>query len=259
VVSLDGSDVAELALPPAQELARTVGSELVRLEVVPFPPYVLYDHGSAIAAFEPDKELADSEQYLVEAAARLTATGSEVRTRAELAQPAVAIAEVADQEKANLIVMATHGRSGFARLVLLQGILRHTPANRRAADASGAGGIAGGNRSVRPQGRGGKPAAPRHRRQRAIGPTRSPLWTGCGRPRAYWFCGHNNLAGIGAGSDSLPARFLNEPSTFGGSKGHVGELPQMLEEYYAARGWQNGVVGETKLQELEIEYLAAAV
>ena len=39
----------------------------------------------------------------------------------------------------------------------------------------------------------------------------------------------------------------------------MGELPQMLEEYYAARGWQNGVVGETKLQELEIEYLAAAV
>jgi hypothetical protein len=28
---------------------------------------------------------------------------------------------------------------------------------------------------------------------------------------------NNNLAGIGAGSDSLPARFLDEPSTFGGS------------------------------------------
>jgi aldehyde:ferredoxin oxidoreductase len=69
----------------------------------------------------------------------------------------------------------------------------------------------------------------------------------------------NNLAGIGAGSDSLPARFLNEPSTFGGSKGHVCELPQMLAEYYAARGWQNGVVGEAKLRELDIEYVAGAV
>ena len=68
-----------------------------------------------------------------------------------------------------------------------------------------------------------------------------------------------NRAGIGAGSDSLPVRFLNEPSTFGGSKGHVCELPQMLEEYYTARGWQNGVVGEAKLRELAIEYLPATV
>jgi aldehyde:ferredoxin oxidoreductase len=33
----------------------------------------------------------------------------------------------------------------------------------------------------------------------------------------------------------------------------------MLEEYYTARGWQNGVVGEAKLQELDIEYVPAAV
>jgi aldehyde:ferredoxin oxidoreductase len=70
---------------------------------------------------------------------------------------------------------------------------------------------------------------------------------------------YNNLAGIGAGSDTLPARFLNEPSTLGGSKGHVCELPQMLEEYYTARGWQNGVVSQAKLRELDIEYVPAAV
>jgi aldehyde:ferredoxin oxidoreductase len=64
----------------------------------------------------------------------------------------------------------------------------------------------------------------------------------------------NNLAGIGEGSDSLPARFLNEPSTLGGSKGQVSELPQMLAEYYTARGWQNGVVSEAKLRELDIDY-----
>jgi aldehyde:ferredoxin oxidoreductase len=63
---------------------------------------------------------------------------------------------------------------------------------------------------------------------------------------------------MGAGSDSLPARFLNEPSTFGGSKGQVCELPQMLEEYYAARGWQDGVVGDAKLRELDIEYVPAS-
>ena len=37
-----------------------------------------------------------------------------------------------------------------------------------------------------------------------------------------------------------------------GSKGHICELPEMLEEYYALRGWQNGVAPEAKLKELEI-------
>ena len=40
----------------------------------------------------------------------------------------------------------------------------------------------------------------------------------------------------------------------GGSKGHVCELEPMLEEYYPARGWQNGVVPRSKLEELGIEY-----
>lgn len=63
---------------------------------------------------------------------------------------------------------------------------------------------------------------------------------------------YNNLAGLGEGSDYLPDRFLNEPSTMPGSEGHVCELDLMLEEYYTARGWVNGVVPETKRQELGI-------
>jgi aldehyde:ferredoxin oxidoreductase len=62
----------------------------------------------------------------------------------------------------------------------------------------------------------------------------------------------NNLAGLGAGSDTLPARFLTEPSTMGGSVGQVCELEHMLEEYYAARGWVDGVVPEAKLRELGV-------
>jgi len=62
----------------------------------------------------------------------------------------------------------------------------------------------------------------------------------------------NNLVGFGEGSDYLPKRFLEEPSTSAGSEGHVCELDLMLEEYYAARGWENGVVPERKLKELAI-------
>ncbi len=63
---------------------------------------------------------------------------------------------------------------------------------------------------------------------------------------------YNNLAGFREGSDYLPERFLKEPSTMPGSEGHVCELDLMLEEYYKARGWENGVVPKEKLEELGI-------
>ncbi len=63
---------------------------------------------------------------------------------------------------------------------------------------------------------------------------------------------YNNLAGFGEGSDILPLRFTTEPSTMPGSEGHVCELDDMLAEYYASRGWHNGVVPEEKLVALEI-------
>jgi aldehyde:ferredoxin oxidoreductase len=63
---------------------------------------------------------------------------------------------------------------------------------------------------------------------------------------------YNNLNGFREGSDTLPKRFLEEPSTALGSEGQVCELDKMLEEYYQDRGWVNGVVPESKLKELEI-------
>ena len=61
----------------------------------------------------------------------------------------------------------------------------------------------------------------------------------------------NNLAGFDGSDDSLPERFLTEPAS-GPAEGHICELDQMKEQYYEARGWDDGVVGEAKLRELEI-------
>jgi Aldehyde:ferredoxin oxidoreductase len=63
---------------------------------------------------------------------------------------------------------------------------------------------------------------------------------------------YNNLAGLGEGTDTLPKRFTEEASTQPGSMGQVCELAEMLPEYYKLRGWENGVVPESKLKELEI-------
>ena len=62
---------------------------------------------------------------------------------------------------------------------------------------------------------------------------------------------YNNLNGFREGSDTLPKRFLEEPGT-GAASESVCELDEMLDEYYAYRGWEAGVVPEAKLKELEI-------
>ena len=63
---------------------------------------------------------------------------------------------------------------------------------------------------------------------------------------------YNNMAGFDGSHDTLPERFLVEPSTEGGSKGHVCELDKMLSEYYELRGWVDGKVPVSKLEELGI-------
>ena len=72
----------------------------------------------------------------------------------------------------------------------------------------------------------------------------------------------NNLAkafnvreGFTRADDTLPRRLMTEPLQTGASKGHLisqGELDQMLDEYYAARGWDpaTGIPTKEKLDEL---------
>ncbi len=63
---------------------------------------------------------------------------------------------------------------------------------------------------------------------------------------------YNNLAGFDKPEDDfLPKRFTEEPGT-GNSEGLVSRMDIMLTEYYEVRGWNDGVVPEEKLRELEI-------
>jgi aldehyde:ferredoxin oxidoreductase len=61
----------------------------------------------------------------------------------------------------------------------------------------------------------------------------------------------NNLNGFDGKDDSLPERYLTEPGS-GPASESVVELDEMKAEYYAVRGWDDGVVSEAKLRELEI-------
>ncbi len=63
---------------------------------------------------------------------------------------------------------------------------------------------------------------------------------------------YNNLVGFNKREDDfLPKRFTEEPAS-GNSEGMVSRMDIMLDEYYQARGWVDGVVPVEKLIELGI-------
>jgi aldehyde:ferredoxin oxidoreductase len=63
----------------------------------------------------------------------------------------------------------------------------------------------------------------------------------------------NIKRGFGRSDDTLPARLLNEPLKEGAPAGQVWKRDEMLDEYYALRGWdREGVPTREKLKELGI-------
>ena len=132
LVPLDGSSRAERALPVAAQLARASHGSVLLMEVVS-PPI---DYGGALAqtallteqAIETGIEEATS--YLQSVAQ--SATLAEIETKIEVLFGLVAqgILDVAQSRRADLIVMCSHGRTGFKRLVLgsvAQKIVHHSP------------------------------------------------------------------------------------------------------------------------------------
>ena len=78
----------------------------------------------------------------------------------------------------------------------------------------------------------------------------------CNLERSY-----NVREGLRRKDDTLPKRFLREPYPEGGSKGVVVPLDQMLDDYYAARGWDKdtGIPTQQKLKSLGLIDVAAEI
>jgi nucleotide-binding universal stress UspA family protein len=118
-VPLDGSVLAEKALPYAVKLANLMNSQLLLLRVAEVPKLV---------SDSLDEELAlikEAEAYLNEVTKAITGRGTPVHIDREQVQSLVSfgdknqeIAEIVPFENADLIVMTTHGRTGFSRLLL---------------------------------------------------------------------------------------------------------------------------------------------
>jgi nucleotide-binding universal stress UspA family protein len=128
LVPLDQSRLSEAVLGPAVELATGLDAELVLAEVVTWPPLV-YSDPIELLPYDPEEQLAEARGYLAAVATRLRESGACVRCRVEVGStPAATIVQLARDEHADLIAMATHGRSGLARVVLgstTTGTLQH--------------------------------------------------------------------------------------------------------------------------------------
>ncbi|MFQ5855895.1 MAG: universal stress protein [Anaerolineae bacterium] len=117
LVVLDGSKLAEAALPHAREMARCYSAQLVLLRVaqpLPVSAEASYD----LIARVDDQTLELVQGYLAGVAKELQETGiaAEIAVRRGVAH--AEIVDYADQNEVDLIVMTTRGRSGFTRWLM---------------------------------------------------------------------------------------------------------------------------------------------
>ncbi len=120
LVPLDGSPLAEKAVPHASEISARFGARVTLFAVVEAyqvsaQPGVV---GPIISAqYNIDEDLARVREYLKTVAQGLREQGIDVITEVHQGDPAAEIVDYAKTIAADLIVMSTHGRSGIRRWV----------------------------------------------------------------------------------------------------------------------------------------------
>jgi nucleotide-binding universal stress UspA family protein len=123
LLPLDGSPLAELAIPYATTLARRAGASIVLVQAVQAhtPP----------GMDQTDAELdvmSRAQTYVQSIVARLDADHVRAVAHVYYDDPAHAILDAAERQSADLIMMSTHGRTGIGRMLygsVADLVLRH--------------------------------------------------------------------------------------------------------------------------------------
>lgn len=117
MVPLDGSQLAETALPIASTLARASGALLTLVRAEPYRFLETPELGVMPDTMSLDSAIvAEAEHYLEETA--VSGGSGPRREHIVLRGGAAALTNFAENEQIDLVVMCTHGRSGLARFVL---------------------------------------------------------------------------------------------------------------------------------------------
>lgn len=129
VCAVDFSEASRNALEHAAELARRFHAELQLVHVWKAPPDA---ESTAVVpstlANEEEAELAGKLEAWEREAEQIA--GRDVRTLLTRGSPASEVSRIASEERADLVVAGTHGRTGFERAVLgsvAEDIVRQSP------------------------------------------------------------------------------------------------------------------------------------
>jgi nucleotide-binding universal stress UspA family protein len=119
LVPLDGSALAERALPHAGEIARSTGAEVILLQVVGAPLGDAPEAGQSEETRAFQEAVAATRTYLGTIAGKLAEEwGAKVRAEVVEGSPADGILGCAHRENVDLLIMSTHGRSGVSKLLM---------------------------------------------------------------------------------------------------------------------------------------------
>ena len=144
LLPLDGSETSHRALRHASGIARATGGEVVLVQVIDSEAQMLAQ--TATATIEPlpsgaitadivhdavEAQRAAAEENLERAAQQLREDGvTAITTQVLEGSPGDVITSTAAELGCDLVVMATHGRSGIRRAILgsvADHVVRHTP------------------------------------------------------------------------------------------------------------------------------------
>jgi nucleotide-binding universal stress UspA family protein len=115
LIGLDGSPLAETILPYVSTIAQRVGADLTLLYAVHLTEEMLRDDAYRVLQPAIQQSVPFAEDYLRQVVHRLTENGLKVQSRVRIGDAATEILRCAQQERMDLIALATHGRSGLQR------------------------------------------------------------------------------------------------------------------------------------------------
>jgi nucleotide-binding universal stress UspA family protein len=120
LVPLDGSDLAASILPEVENFARSTGASIAFFSaIVPVATYPGFETAQATTIGQLIDELRDQAvQVLARAAEHARDAGIEATTVVTIDTAVDGILRAADEVKADLIAVSTHGRGGLGRAVL---------------------------------------------------------------------------------------------------------------------------------------------
>lgn len=133
LVATDGSTLSKKAVASAIELAALSGAELVAVKIAPRYPQSYFEGSLPLSASEVskiEKQWTDAAQKVVDGVAKAAASKG-VSVKAVVVKSDIvsdALISASKKYKADLIVMASHGRRGIKRLLLgseTQQVLTH--------------------------------------------------------------------------------------------------------------------------------------